>query len=239
MANEFRGKVLKCARDRSANHVIQKCMECVPPQHIQFIFKSFYGKAKRFSTSAYGCRIIQKLLTFCNNPEIYDTIVSEILEAVVELASDPFGNYVVQYIIEHGGAIERSTIVDKLVGHVLNMSYQKFASNVIEKSLTFGSFQDRQLITTEILATSHCGQFEHLLDMMCHEYANFVIQKLVMTAEVRQLYLLVEVAHGNVATIMRYRHGRNVLACMRRVLMHRGISSAGVAIPRSFRARSN
>jgi pumilio RNA-binding family len=59
MANEFRGKVLKCARNQYANHVVQRCMECVPAQDIKFIFRSFCTKAKELSTTAYGCHIIQ------------------------------------------------------------------------------------------------------------------------------------------------------------------------------------
>jgi hypothetical protein len=59
MANEFRGKVLKCARNQYANHVVQRCMECVPAQDIKFIFRSFCTKAKELSTTPYGCHIIQ------------------------------------------------------------------------------------------------------------------------------------------------------------------------------------
>ncbi|GJN29010.1 hypothetical protein PR202_gb17195 [Eleusine coracana subsp. coracana] len=59
MANEFCGRVLKCARDQYANHVLQKCMECVPAQHIQFIFRSFCRKAEEFSATSYGCDVIK------------------------------------------------------------------------------------------------------------------------------------------------------------------------------------
>ncbi|GJN05196.1 hypothetical protein PR202_ga22805 [Eleusine coracana subsp. coracana] len=64
MANEFCGKVLKCARDQYANHVLQKCMECVPAQHIQFIFRSFCRKAKALSITPCGCRVIQVGICF-------------------------------------------------------------------------------------------------------------------------------------------------------------------------------
>ncbi|KAK3132200.1 hypothetical protein QOZ80_6AG0517380 [Eleusine coracana subsp. coracana] len=225
MANEFCGRVLKCAHDQYANHVLQKCMECVPAQHIQFIFRSFCRKAEEFSATSYGCHVIKKVLTFCNNPQIYQTLVSEIMEAVVKLASDPFGNYVVQHIIEHGGPVDRSLIVKKLNGHFLSMSYQKHASNVIEKCLTFGNLEDRRLITTEILTGEDSEHIDHLLDMICNMYANFVIQKLVTAADKGQLRMLVEVAQRNMDTIMKCPHGRQVLAHIQKVLTDRGMSS--------------
>ncbi|KAK3120760.1 hypothetical protein QOZ80_9AG0693310 [Eleusine coracana subsp. coracana] len=234
MANEFCGKVLKCARDQYANHVLQKCMECVPAQHIQFIFRSFCRKAKALSITPCGCRVIQKVLSFCNNPEIYHTIVSEIVEAIVKLALDPFGNYVVQHVVEHGGPSERSMIVKKFDGRVVSMSYHKYASNVIEKCLVFGSLEDRQQMTTEIL---NAGQhFDHLPGMMCHLYANFVIQKMVTAADEGQLGLLVEVAHRNMAMIMRHQHGRLVLAHIQKVLGERGMRlDMGIVDPQLLR----
>jgi hypothetical protein len=135
----------------------------------------------------------QKVLTFCSYPEIYQTLVSEIIEAIVMLALDPFGNYVVQvtlpflinhpnlfsfnttdtvlyqsfvmlqHVIEHGGPVERSAIVKKLGGRFLRISYHKHASNVVEKCLAFGSFRDRQLIITEILTAGDLQHFDHLL----------------------------------------------------------------------------
>jgi hypothetical protein len=43
--------------------------------------------------------------------------------------------------VAHGAAVEGSAIVNKFIGHVVSMSYQQFASNVIEKCLMVGSFR--------------------------------------------------------------------------------------------------
>jgi hypothetical protein len=59
MANEFRGEVLKCTHNQFAHHVLERCMECLPARRIKFIFKSFCSKAEEFSTTPYGCHIMQ------------------------------------------------------------------------------------------------------------------------------------------------------------------------------------
>ena len=36
--------MLKCVKDQNGNHVVQKCIECVDPYHLQFIIGSFRGQ---------------------------------------------------------------------------------------------------------------------------------------------------------------------------------------------------
>lgn len=59
MVAELDGSVMKCVRDQNGNHVIQKCIECVPQDQIQFIISAFYGQVVALSTHPYGCRVIQ------------------------------------------------------------------------------------------------------------------------------------------------------------------------------------
>lgn len=49
--------------------------------------------------------------------------------------------------------MERSTIIKKLTGQIVQMSQQKFASNVIEKCLAFGDPIERQILINEILGS--------------------------------------------------------------------------------------
>lgn len=59
MVKELDGSVMKCVHDQNGNHVIQKCIERLPQDWIQFIISSFYGKVLALSTHPYGCRVIQ------------------------------------------------------------------------------------------------------------------------------------------------------------------------------------
>lgn len=55
---------MRCVRDQNGNHVIQKCIECVPPEKIDFIISAFQSQVASLSTHPYGCRVIQ-VLVFC------------------------------------------------------------------------------------------------------------------------------------------------------------------------------
>lgn len=56
---ELDGHVMRCVRDQNGNHVIQKCIECVPTEKIEFIISAFRGQVATLSTHPYGCRVIQ------------------------------------------------------------------------------------------------------------------------------------------------------------------------------------
>jgi hypothetical protein len=59
MVTELDGHIMRCVRDQNGNHVIQKCIECVPEDEIRFIVSTFYDQVVTLSTHPYGCRVIQ------------------------------------------------------------------------------------------------------------------------------------------------------------------------------------
>lgn len=63
MVGELDGHVMRCVRDQNGNHVIQKCIECVPESAIHFIVSTFFDQVVTLSTHPYGCRVIQVIFT--------------------------------------------------------------------------------------------------------------------------------------------------------------------------------
>lgn len=59
MIQELDGYIIECVRDQNGNHVIHKCIKCIPEKYIQFIVESFFDKVVFLSTHIYGCRVIQ------------------------------------------------------------------------------------------------------------------------------------------------------------------------------------
>lgn len=57
-------------------------------------------------------------------------------------------------MLEHGKPHERSAIIKELAGKIVQMSQQKFASNVVEKCLTFGGPSERLLLVNEMLGST-------------------------------------------------------------------------------------
>ncbi|GKF42400.1 pumilio homolog 2-like protein, partial [Tanacetum coccineum] len=132
------------------NHVIQKCIECVPEEHIQFINTTFFDQVVTLLTHPYGCRVIQRVLEHCEDLKTQRKVMNEILACA---NSYSWLIYLEQHVLEHGNPNERSIIIQELIGKIVQMSQQKFTSNVVEKCLTFGDASERQLLVNEMLGT--------------------------------------------------------------------------------------
>ena len=108
--------LLRCVHDSNGNHVIQKCIEIVSrvakeaatpelseylSSRIQFIIEAFQGRIKELSSHPYGCRVVQRILEHCSNPQ-KSVILEELRQCCSELVQDCYGNYVIQFVMQHG-----------------------------------------------------------------------------------------------------------------------------------------
>ncbi|XP_055962190.1 pumilio homolog 2-like [Mercurialis annua] len=210
MVEELDGHIMRCVRDQNGNHVIQKCIECVPGESIQFIVTTFFDQVVTLSTHPYGCRVIQRILEHCEDPNTQSKVMVEILGAVSMLAQDQYGNYVVQHVLEHGKSHERSAIIKELAGKIVQMSQQKFASNVVEKCLTFSGPNEREILVSEMLGTT--DENEPLQAMMKDQFANYVVQKVLETCDDQQRELILTRIKVHLNALKKYTYGKHIVA---------------------------
>ncbi|KAJ0075042.1 hypothetical protein Patl1_34578 [Pistacia atlantica] len=59
-----------CARDQNGNHVIHKCIKCVPMEKIGFIISTFRGQVATLCTHPYGCHVIKRVLEHCSDVNV-------------------------------------------------------------------------------------------------------------------------------------------------------------------------
>ncbi|KAL7162901.1 hypothetical protein ACSBR2_043217 [Camellia fascicularis] len=209
LVHELDGHVMRCVRDQNGNHVIQKCIECIPTEKIGFIISAFQGQVANLSTHPYGCRVIQRVLEHCSDDLQSQCIVDEILESAYVLAQEQYGNYVTQHVLERGKAHERSQIISKLTGKIVQMSQHKYASNVIEKCLEHCDAAERELLIEEILGQS---ENDNLLTMMKDQFANYVVQKILDTSNDTQRELLLNRIRIHLHALKKYTYGKHIVA---------------------------
>ncbi|XP_062202038.1 uncharacterized protein LOC133904571 [Phragmites australis] len=216
IAKELDGNILRCIDDQNANHVVQKCIEHVPRQHIKFIFKSMYGRVVDLSAHPYGCRVIQGILEHCDDPSIQKVILSEIMEQVYWLAKDKYGNYIVQHLLQHGIPPLQSAIIRIFAGRVMSMSQGKFSSNVIEKCLMHGNYEEKQMIINEVLGSG--GGTDALVVMVDDPYANYVVQKVIETCEDWQRGMILGRLRTHLREMSHHTYGRHVVARVEKLI---------------------
>ncbi|AQK55419.1 hypothetical protein Zm00014a_028795 [Zea mays] len=216
MALELDGSIMRCVRDQNGNHVIQKCIECIPQERIRFIISAFYGHVVELSMHPYGCRVIQRILEHCDDESTQNAMMEEIMQSVVTLTEDQYGNYVIQHVLQYGKPEERSTIIAQLAGQIVKMSQQKFASNVVEKCLTFGSPEQRQILINEMLGTT--DENEPLQAMMKDQFANYVVQKVLETCDDQNRELILSRIKVHLNALKRYTYGKHIVTRVEKLI---------------------
>ncbi|KAG5519279.1 hypothetical protein PMAC_001904 [Pneumocystis sp. 'macacae'] len=173
LVKELNGNILKCIKNQNGNHVIQKIIEKVPIEHIQFLINTFQGQIYVLATHPYGCRVIQRMLEYCSHTRDF---ITELHLYAQNLIRDQYGNYCIQHIIEKGEPEDRSKIISVVKGNIFRFSKHKFASNVVEKCITYGTEEEKKLLIDKIMENNEDGT-SFLLPMIKDQYANYVIKK--------------------------------------------------------------
>ena len=168
-------QVLKVVKDQNGNHVVQKAIERIPGEHIQFIIDAHRGQMAKMSTHQYGCRVVQRMLEHCQ-PPVKRVILDELLEHIHPLISDSYGNYVVQHIIQNGELRDRRQVVDIILHQLLVFSKHKFASNIVEKSIDCADEDQREQILQGLTGPDETG-VTPVLGLMRDQYGNYVLRK--------------------------------------------------------------
>ena len=180
IVKELEHHVIKCVKDQNGNHVIQKAIERLPSENVQFIIDSFAGQVQSLAAHSYGCRVIQRLLEHAREPA-RSAILRELHVCVPSLISDQFGNYVTQHMIEHGGPNDRSVIISMIHNNLLSFATHKFASNVVEKGLVYASDKQRHDMMVRLLKGNDQGDGSLGKLIRCG-YGNYVLREYMYNA---------------------------------------------------------
>jgi mRNA-binding protein PUF3 len=175
LIQEIEPHVIKCVKDMNGNHVIQKAIERIPAEHIQFVVDAFTGKVGELATHSYGCRVIQRVLENCTEP-VKRTILTELHSYGPSLITDQYGNYVTQHMIVHGFVEDRERVIEQVMTNFVMYSKHKFASNVVEKCIMNGSNKMRHEMLMVVLEPNN-EQRSGLFQLITDGFGNYVVRK--------------------------------------------------------------
>ena len=126
--------VARLVKDVHGNHVIQKVLQRFEHNDKQFIYDSMSGDCLSVATNKQGCCVLQRCLEFASSEQRLQ-LVSAIVKCSQQLVQDPYGNYVVQYVLEAGDTNVNDAIGTILLPNLVMLCVNKFSSNVVEKML--------------------------------------------------------------------------------------------------------
>ncbi|KAI1457763.1 ARM repeat-containing protein [Annulohypoxylon moriforme] len=210
IVEELKPDIMRIVKDQNGNHVIQKIIQMVPRLCIPFIMDAFQGQIESLASHNYGCRVIQRILEFGTEVE-KKTLMSDLHGCAARLITDQYGNYVTQHIIAQGEPDDRQQVIQLVLQKLLFFSKHKYASNVVEKSIEYGTNEDRKAIRTQLTAL-HSDGTSPLQLMMKDQFGNYVIQKLMQHLEGPDRDSFIEEMRPHFANLKKYSTGRQITA---------------------------
>lgn len=100
--------------------------------YCKFIYDAVMDHCIAVGTHRHGCCVLQRCVDHAS-PAQKVALVSCITAHAITLVQDPFGNYVVQYILDLDEPKLAEPLICRFKTKVCLLSKQKFSSNVIEK----------------------------------------------------------------------------------------------------------
>ncbi|KAI8925267.1 armadillo-type protein [Entophlyctis helioformis] len=187
-------ELLKCVTEtfthRFACHVWQRVFETrwmsEPPPIMSYIHATLKGNWAMIANDENGSLVVQCIFENCSDAEKMP-IVSEIFEHTVDIAKGQWGNWVIQHLLEHGSLHQRAHIIEIVTHNVFPLSIDQYASKVVEKCIRVASKPELHLLIDYILSLQPSEQGRpYLLGMMNNQYANYVVQNVLSSAETSQ-----------------------------------------------------
>jgi hypothetical protein len=155
-------------------HVLEKLLVCFEDEYILFIYSYIFEKFLYIANNNNGICIIKKILTFTHKKKLHEKIKNIVKENAIYLVQQPYGNFVIQIIVEHWR--DYRDIINLFKGQFFKLSLEKYASNVIERCIE----KDEEILNQYIEEIINSN---YIYDVMKSNYGNYVIQKAIKLAK--------------------------------------------------------
>ncbi|CEP10847.1 hypothetical protein [Parasitella parasitica] len=206
--------VVALIKDLNGNHVIQKCLHKLSSEHNQFIYDTVSEHCIQVASHKHGCCVYQRCIDYAVESQKVKLkkiqLVNVITQHALPLVQDPFGNYVVQYVLGLEDATYYDNLIRRFIEPIRELSLQKFSSNVIEKCIRVAGKETRRLLIAGII--DHPNMERFLRD----SYANYVIQTCLDCAEEDQRIKFVECIRPLLPSIRNTPYGKRIYSKIHR-----------------------
>lgn len=131
-------------------------------------------------------------------------LISQITNNAFSLVQDPFGNYVLQYIVDLAEPAFTDPLCYSFQGSIPLLSKQKFSSNVMEKCLRGAQSSVTRMMIEEMLNANE------LEKMLRDSFANYVVQTALDYADRETKNHLIEAIRPILPAIRQTPYGRRI-----------------------------
>ena len=155
--------------DKNGNHVYQKLLRIFPKERNQFLYDSLIKISFPVSIIQQGATLLQTAFDY-SSKEQQEKLCTVIIDKIADLINDKYGNYTIQTIFKLYNDKINDKIYEYIDKNILQLSKEKFSSNVIDKCI-IKDYKKSNILIDSIIKKNI------IKDIIVDQYGNYVVQK--------------------------------------------------------------
>jgi hypothetical protein len=164
--NSFNPIMLDLMKDINGNHIIIKFVNTISHPKNSELYIAVTENIVEIATNKHACCAFQKCIDYATLDQ-RKLLIEKLVDNTYILMSDPYGNYVLQYVIMLDDFNVNHKIAQIFKNNIGYLSKQKFSSNVIEKCFDHCDENTKFLIVKEV-----CNP-KIVVDLLMDMYGNY------------------------------------------------------------------
>lgn len=192
----FEYQITDLSVDLNGNHVVQELLSSLKSYDLDFVINQIERNIVKIVTEKHGCCVCQRALDSGNSKQ-KNQLCDVILKNTLLFSKNPYGNYVIQYIIQKesdqslqsknndSGEEEfkyTKLIIEQLLPKLNQLCFHKYGSNVIENAMKLPNKSTVEILFDKLLSIFEEGH-EKMLSFLTDGYANYVLQTCLLTSQ--------------------------------------------------------
>ena len=166
-------KELEMALNNNATYVLQKIIEIVPDIERLTLNQIIINNFLFLSLNPECVFIIERFIETITIIENKIKIKKLIYLHCLQLSNKPYGNYLIQHILKIWKKDDIQDIINLIIENANYLVQQKFASNVIEKSIEIFEYNNRKMLIWKICFGGD------ILSVIKNQYGHYVLNKTI------------------------------------------------------------
>jgi hypothetical protein len=192
--NAIKDSLIELSYDKFGTHILEKIISCFENEYIEFIFDFVEKNFLLLSNHINGICIVKKIVSYKNKKDFHEKIKKIINDNAINLIQHPYGNYVIQTLIDYWEIDEILLITSNFKNKFTFLSNLKYSSNVVEKLME----------KSEIILKDYINEIckdGKISEIMKNNFGNYVIQKALKISVNEDKKKLIEEVNKNIFKI--------------------------------------
>ena len=199
-----KGNVLDLIKDINGNRVIQSIIQNVKNKELLSpLYKELSENITEILKTKSGCCVFSKVILNITDNDL-NLILDNIIKNFASFINDEFGNISLKRLIKLNNENYNSKIFPCIKDSIINLSCQKFSSNVIEACIDNNTSLKKQMINKLIEDESI------IIKLILDQFGNYIVQKALQNSEQKEFDIIIGIIKNNEKKLKQSQYGKVV-----------------------------